>query len=52
MKLRGNGVRFIMVSATVPNVQDVALWVGANQEASPAQVFEVTSTVFSVSTDI
>ncbi|KAF9652905.1 P-loop containing nucleoside triphosphate hydrolase protein, partial [Thelephora ganbajun] len=40
MKLRGSGVRFIMVSATVPNVQDVAGWIGANQEGTPAQVFE------------
>jgi hypothetical protein len=25
-------VRFVMVSATVPNIQDVAAWIGANQE--------------------
>ena len=41
MKLRGSAVRFIMVSATVPNVQDVAAWVGADREGTPAQVFEV-----------
>jgi len=42
-------VRFIMVSATVPNVQDVAAWVGASQEGSPTRVFEVRSTISSSS---
>ncbi|RPD80369.1 P-loop containing nucleoside triphosphate hydrolase protein [Lentinus tigrinus ALCF2SS1-7] len=28
MKLRGRSVRFIVVSATVPNIQDVADWIG------------------------
>lgn len=41
MKLRGSGVRFIMVSATVPNIQDVAAWIGANQEDPPTRVFQV-----------
>ncbi|PBK78606.1 P-loop containing nucleoside triphosphate hydrolase protein [Armillaria solidipes] len=41
MKLRGSGVRFILVSATVPNIQDIASWIGsARCDGSPAKVFE------------
>ncbi|KAF8997948.1 P-loop containing nucleoside triphosphate hydrolase protein [Hymenopellis radicata] len=29
MKLRGSGVRFVMVSATAPNIQDIACWIGS-----------------------
>ncbi|KJA27175.1 hypothetical protein HYPSUDRAFT_75106, partial [Hypholoma sublateritium FD-334 SS-4] len=41
MKLRGSSVRFILVSATVPNIQDVARWIecGTGQSV-PARVFE------------
>ncbi|KAI0636677.1 P-loop containing nucleoside triphosphate hydrolase protein [Trametes polyzona] len=40
MKLRGNDVRFIVVSATVPNVVDVADWVGNRANTGPAVVKE------------
>ena len=41
MKLRGSGVRFVLVSATVPNIDDVAAWI-ENSSNGPAQIFEVT----------
>ena len=41
MKLRGSGVRFVLVSATVPNIVDVAAWI-ENSSNGPAQNFEVT----------
>lgn len=35
-------MRFVLVSATVPNIQDVASWIGNGSDvASPAKVFEV-----------
>ncbi|KDR81750.1 hypothetical protein GALMADRAFT_59618 [Galerina marginata CBS 339.88] len=41
MKLRANMIRFILVSATVPNIQDVACWIGSGSGTSEAaQVFE------------
>jgi len=41
MKKRGFSVRFILVSATVPNIQDVASWIGSSaSSARPAQVFQ------------
>ncbi|KAK0463719.1 uncharacterized protein EV420DRAFT_1729062 [Desarmillaria tabescens] len=41
MKLRGSGVRFVLVSATVPNIQDIASWIGsARRDGSSAKVFE------------
>ncbi|KAK0211119.1 Sec63 Brl domain-containing protein [Desarmillaria ectypa] len=41
MKLRGSGVRFVLVSATVPNIQDIASWIGsARRNGSSAKVFE------------
>jgi ATP-dependent DNA helicase HFM1/MER3 len=42
MKTRGTSVRFVMVSATVPNVQDVASWVGNSPRSGPAIVMEVS----------
>jgi len=43
MKFRGSLIRFILVSATVPNIQDVAAWIGSGFGASElARVFEVT----------
>lgn len=44
MKLRGSGVRFVLVSATVPNIDDVAAWI-ENSSNGSAQIFEVTETV-------
>ena len=41
MKLRGSSVRFVVVSATVPNIQDVADWVGSPSGDGPATVKEV-----------
>ncbi|KAL1720053.1 hypothetical protein EV715DRAFT_262894 [Schizophyllum commune] len=41
MKTRGTSVRFVMVSATVPNIQDIANWVGsARNREKPAKVYE------------
>ncbi|KAH9857195.1 P-loop containing nucleoside triphosphate hydrolase protein [Lenzites betulinus] len=40
MKLRGSAVRFIVVSATVPNVIDVADWIANRTNDGPATVKE------------
>ncbi|PFH54231.1 hypothetical protein AMATHDRAFT_135953, partial [Amanita thiersii Skay4041] len=41
MKINGSAVRFILVSATVPNIRDVADWIGTNGSVShPAMVLE------------
>lgn len=41
MKTMGIGMRFIMVSATVPNIADIAAWVGLNPQSSlPASTFD------------
>ncbi|KIY42928.1 P-loop containing nucleoside triphosphate hydrolase protein [Fistulina hepatica ATCC 64428] len=41
MKARGTKVRFVMVSATVPNIRDIASWVGRSRSRDlPATVFE------------
>ncbi|THH19463.1 hypothetical protein EW146_g1691 [Bondarzewia mesenterica] len=39
MKTRGSAVRLICVSATVPNIDDVANWIGDRDSDAPAQVF-------------
>lgn len=41
MKARGTSVRFVMVSATVPNIHDVANWIGNDPHGGPATVMEV-----------
>ena len=41
MKARGSSVRFILVSATVPNIRDVAAWIGKGSSQGPATVLEV-----------
>jgi ATP-dependent DNA helicase HFM1/MER3 len=42
MKLRRPTVRFVLVSATVPNIRDVADWIGSGAgKQEPAMVFEV-----------
>lgn len=42
MKLRQPSVRFLLVSATVPNIHDVALWIGHGcGKTDPAKAFEV-----------
>lgn len=49
MKSRGTSVRFVMVSATVPNIQDIAAWVGCQGSTHiPAQVFEVSHELWPV----
>ncbi|KAJ8087976.1 ATP-dependent DNA helicase MER3 [Marasmius tenuissimus] len=40
MKIRGSGVRFVVVSATVPNIQDIAAWIGSSGGKGVAKVFE------------
>ncbi|KAH7107592.1 Sec63 Brl domain-containing protein [Auriculariales sp. MPI-PUGE-AT-0066] len=40
MKLRGSNVRFILVSATAPNISDIAHWVGKRGNSEdPAKIF-------------
>ncbi|KAG8954197.1 Sec63 [Tulasnella sp. 424] len=34
MKTRGTAVRFILLSATAPNIEDIASWVGSHSDAS------------------
>ncbi|KAI0076468.1 P-loop containing nucleoside triphosphate hydrolase protein [Panus rudis PR-1116 ss-1] len=43
MKARGSSVRFIFVSATVPNIDDVAAWVGRGPVGGSAVVKELQS---------
>ncbi|KAJ3794968.1 hypothetical protein GGU11DRAFT_668823, partial [Lentinula aff. detonsa] len=40
MKLRGTAVRFILVSATVPNIQDIANWIRKDSHNGSAGVYE------------
>ncbi|KAF8077800.1 Sec63 Brl domain-containing protein [Lyophyllum atratum] len=41
MKTRGSSVRFVLVSATVPNIHDIASWIGSSGNSHiPAKVFE------------
>ncbi|KAJ7578472.1 Sec63 Brl domain-containing protein [Mycena floridula] len=41
MKLRGSDVRFVLVSATVPNIEDIAAWIGSGAgDNEAAQVFQ------------
>lgn len=42
MKARGSGTRFLLISATVPNVGDVAGWIGSRDgNDQPAKIFQV-----------
>jgi len=34
MKARNNSLRFLMVSATVPNIHDIANWISTNRGAN------------------
>lgn len=43
MKTRGSAVRFVLVSATVPNIKDIAAWIGNKRRDGAATVFEVRS---------
>lgn len=45
MKARGSDVRFVLVSATVPNIDDVASWIGGPKN-QPARTFEVSLSFF------
>ncbi|KAH9945850.1 P-loop containing nucleoside triphosphate hydrolase protein [Epithele typhae] len=38
MKMRGTGVRFMVVSATVPNIEDIAYWVGDGNGIGAASI--------------
>ncbi|EGN95664.1 hypothetical protein SERLA73DRAFT_76746 [Serpula lacrymans var. lacrymans S7.3] len=41
MKARGSGVRFVLVSATVPNIEDVASWIGSlKSDCQPAKIYQ------------
>jgi ATP-dependent DNA helicase HFM1/MER3 len=43
MRTQGSGVRFVLVSATVPNIKDIASWIGsASQLNKCAIVHEVS----------
>ncbi|KAF8517515.1 P-loop containing nucleoside triphosphate hydrolase protein, partial [Hysterangium stoloniferum] len=39
MKTRGKGIRFVLVSATVPNIDDIASWIGSGRSSDPATVY-------------
>lgn len=41
MKTRGSAVRFICVSATVPNIEDIASWIGDQNSSKQARIFQV-----------
>lgn len=41
MKTRGSSVRFVLVSATVPNIEDIASWIGDAKLDGSAKVFKV-----------
>lgn len=42
MKARGFDIRFLLISATVPNVEDVAQWIGSSDgNAQSAKIFQV-----------
>ncbi|TFY60086.1 hypothetical protein EVJ58_g5372 [Rhodofomes roseus] len=43
MKLRGSSVRFVVVSATVPNIEDVATWIGDGTPDGSATIMQVSS---------
>lgn len=47
MKTRGSGVRFVAVSATVPNIDDVAHWIGSRYSNGAAATLQVFSRLFS-----
>ncbi|KAH6918431.1 Sec63 Brl domain-containing protein [Coprinopsis sp. MPI-PUGE-AT-0042] len=40
MKMRGSKTRFILVSATVPNIDDIAAWIGNSAKSGPAKVLK------------
>ncbi|ETW86191.1 hypothetical protein HETIRDRAFT_235038, partial [Heterobasidion irregulare TC 32-1] len=40
MKTRGSAVRFICVSATVPNIEDIASWIGDQNSSKQARIFQ------------
>lgn len=41
MKTRGSGVRFVAVSATVPNINDVAYWIASRYSNGAATTLQV-----------
>jgi replicative superfamily II helicase len=42
MRLKNSELRFVLVSATVPNIGDVATWISSNDK-QPASIREVRS---------
>jgi ATP-dependent DNA helicase HFM1/MER3 len=42
MKMRGSAVRFVAVSATVPNIDDVAHWIASRYSNGAAASFQVS----------
>ncbi|KAJ7632951.1 Sec63 Brl domain-containing protein [Roridomyces roridus] len=40
MKARGSSVRFVLVSATVPNIEDIAHWIANKRRDGAAAVFQ------------
>ncbi|KIK97520.1 hypothetical protein PAXRUDRAFT_10143 [Paxillus rubicundulus Ve08.2h10] len=41
MRARQSAIRFLLVSATVPNIEDVACWIGSNDNNTrPAAIFQ------------
>lgn len=48
MKIRGSEIRLLLVSATVPNICDIANWIGNSTvgPTAPATVYEVSISSF------
>lgn len=41
MKMRGQGTRFFLVSATIPNIEDIAAWISSSDPSHPAKALTV-----------
>jgi ATP-dependent DNA helicase HFM1/MER3 len=42
MKMRSTSLRFVLVSATIPNIDDIAAWITAHGPGTRAKVFQVS----------
>lgn len=46
MKTRNESIRFLLVSATVPNIRDIADWMDSSREPKTCEVLEVRLHLF------
>jgi ATP-dependent DNA helicase HFM1/MER3 len=42
MKMRSTSLRFILVSATIPNIDDIAAWISTHGQGTAAKVLQVS----------